>query len=260
MIELTALILALDEEENIARSLKALIWVPCVILVDGFSKDGTVHIAKSIHPGVTVVQRNFDTHATQWNFGVDQVRTPWVLALDADYELSNNLIEEIKNLNPAEETAAYEVIFEYRVYGRPLRASVYPPRNMLFRHERSRYRDEGHTQILETRGDILRLTGPVYHDDRKPLARWIRSQVKYSEIEAKHLLSISMGELNFQDRVRRRIFIAAPVMFFYLLFGRGLIFDGWPGWFYVCQRTIAELLLSLRLLIESNQLEETRER
>ncbi|HEY8669750.1 MAG TPA: hypothetical protein VIL63_02830 [Terriglobales bacterium] len=34
----------------------------------------------------------------------------------------------------------------------------------------------------------------------------------------------------------------------YLLFARGLILDGWPGWYYVLQRTIAEMLLSLRLL------------
>ena len=44
-------------------------------------------------------------------------------------------------------------------------------------------------------------------------------------------------------------------MFLYLLFVRGLILDGWPGWFYVAQRTIAEFLLSLRLLIERETLE-----
>ena len=44
-------------------------------------------------------------------------------------------------------------------------------------------------------------------------------------------------------------------MFFYLLFGKRLILDGWPGWFYVAQRTVAELLLSMRLLIETHKLE-----
>ena len=47
-----------------------------------------------------------------------------------------------------------------------------------------------------------------------------------------------------------RIFFAPPAMFLYLLPGRGLILDGWPGWYYVMQRTIAEMLLSLRLLTE----------
>jgi len=36
-------------------------------------------------------------------------------------------------------------------------------------------------------------------------------------------------------------------VFFYSLLFKGLIFDGWRGWIYVCQRTIAELILSLRL-------------
>ncbi len=42
-------------------------------------------------------------------------------------------------------------------------------------------------------------------------------------------------------------------MFLYLLFARGLILDGWPGWFYVGQRTIAEVLLSIRLLTERHK-------
>jgi hypothetical protein len=46
-------------------------------------------------------------------------------------------------------------------------------------------------------------------------------------------------------------------MFLYLLFVRGLVLDGWRGWFYVCQRTIAEILLSLRLLIGRQHLERT---
>jgi hypothetical protein len=41
--------------------------------------------------------------------------------------------------------------------------------------------------------------------------------------------------------------VFAPfLVFFYTLLGKGLIFDGWPGWFYVFQRTYAEVLLSLR--------------
>jgi hypothetical protein len=56
-----------------------------------------------------------------------------------------------------------------------------------------------------------------------------------------------------------KIFFAAPAMFVYLMFVRGLVFDGWPGWFYVAQRTFAELLLSIRLLIKKYGLEERGE-
>jgi hypothetical protein len=68
------------------------------------------------------------------------------------------------------------------------------------------------------------------------------------------LLALPLDQLKFQDRLRRQIFFAAPAMFLYLLFGRGLILDGWPGWLYVAQRCVAELLLSMRLLIEREKL------
>jgi hypothetical protein len=64
-----------------------------------------------------------------------------------------------------------------------------------------------------------------------------------------------VDQLNFQDRLRRKIIFAAPAMFLYLLFVRGLILAGWRGWYYVCQRTIAETLLSLRLLLGREKLE-----
>jgi len=61
--------------------------------------------------------------------------------------------------------------------------------------------------------------------------------------------------LNRQDRLRKKIVFAPWVVFLYLLVGRGLILDGWPGWFYVLQRTVAEMLLALRLLTERERLE-----
>ena len=132
---------------------------------------------------------------------------------------------------------------------------MYPPRPILFRTERCTYYDEGHTQKLAIEGLTGHLSGVVYHDDRKPLSGWIRAQDRYATIEARYLLATPVAQLNFPDRLRRTIVLAAPLMFFYLLFARGLLLDGWPGWFYVCQRTIAELLLLIRLLIEREKLE-----
>jgi hypothetical protein len=165
------------------------------------------------------------------------------------------LSREIVELKPSDEVSAYEARFQFRIFGRNLRASIYPPRPILFRTERCTYYDDGHTQKLAINGSTRELSGAVYHDDRKPVSSWLRAQDRYATIEARHLLATPFNQLNFQDRLRRRIFLAASLMFFYLLFARGLLLDGWPGWFYVCQRTIAELLLSVRLLIEREKLE-----
>ena len=255
MIAITPLILTFNESENIRRTMAALRWAKQIMVVDSFSTDETVAIAKASHRNVVVLQRQFDTHATQWNFGLDQITTPWVLALDADYELSPELVDEVHQLQPADDVAGYEAQFEYCIFGRSLRSSVYPPHTVLFRRDCAHYYDEGHTQKLKIQGKVVPLIGKIYHDDRKSLSRWLSSQDRYTIIEAQHLLSTPLDQLSAQDQLRCRIFIAPAVMFLYLLFARGLVLDGWRGWFYVCQRTLAEILLSLRLLIGRERLE-----
>lgn len=270
MISLTALVLTYNEQENVRRNLEALLWVPKVIVVDSFSTDQTLEIARSF-PNVQIVQRVFDTHANQWNAGLDRIDTEWALTLDADYVLTAELQEEIKKLEPSSEIALYWGEFDYCIYGRPLRASIYPPRVILFRTKRARYVDEGHTQQLRIKGKLAKFKGKVWHDDRKPLRRWFQSQDRYSEIEAAYLLeaearsrgrgarSTKRGaesesdngegeELSPIDRWRLKIVVVPILMPFYLLLVRGLIFDGWNGWYYAFQRTVAEMMLALRLL------------
>ena len=279
MLSLTVLILAYNEEANIGRTLGALKFAPEVVILDSGSTDRTIEIAKSSHQNVRVVHRAFDSHPNQWNFGLDQVTTEWVLTLDADYEVSPQLAAEIGALGLDSKEIGYWAEFEYRIYGHPLRGSSYPARIVLFKRSQARYVDDGHTQTLwlkdmdgalrappktetltaeklKLEGQrIGKLSGKIYHDDRKPLSRWIQEQDRYARLEAEHLLGKPLDRLSSQDRLRRRVFFAAPAMFLYLLVGRGLILDGWPGWLYVAQRTIAELLLSMRLLIEKHQIE-----
>src|ERR1700682_1764332 len=108
MDDLSALVLTFNERENIARTLTALAWAKRVMIVDSGSTDGTIDLARKTRPDGGVVHRAFDTHAQQWNFGLDQLPTLWVLALDADYQLSESLVEEIQQLNPGEVISGYE--------------------------------------------------------------------------------------------------------------------------------------------------------
>lgn len=268
--QLTALLLTYNEQENIRRTLEALRWVPRVVVLDSCSSDTTSEIARSFS-NVELHQREFDTHATQWNYGLDIIKTEWLLALDADYVIPPELAEEVGRLEMEDGVVGYTAEFRYLIFGKPLRASIYPPRVILFRTKQARYVDEGHTQQLRIAGRIERLQGKILHDDRKPPSRWIASQNRYSRLEAEYLLRVNSGlsvngcqlmeregeekepgarraELSLQNKVRKMIFLAPVLMPIYLLFGRGLILDGWRGWYYVFQRTVAELLLSLRLL------------
>ena len=253
--EMTPLILTFNEAPNIGRTLAALSWARESVIIDSGSTDRTIEYARAGYPNVRVVEREFDSFANQCNFGLSQIESEWVLSLDADYIVTPELSAEIAALNPPTDMAGYSVEFRYCIFGRPLRSTVYPARTVLYRRQCARYRDEGHGHRVMIDGKVERLSGKIEHDDRKPFSHWLRAQDKYAKIEAEYLLAHNLGDLSFQDRLRRKIVFAPPAMFLHLLFWRELILDGWPGWFYVCQRTIAELLLSIRLLIEREKLE-----
>jgi glycosyltransferase involved in cell wall biosynthesis len=245
--EITPLVLTFNEAPNIRRTLEKLTWAQNILVLDSFSTDETLQIVRSF-PQARVAQRPFDSFAGQCNFGLAQITTGWVLSLDADYVLSDELIEEIKSLKPPASVAGYSARFKYCVCGRPLRASLYPPRTVLYRRELAQYRDEGHGHRVQVQGAVAALRGFIFHDDRKSLDRWIDGQKRYARLEAQHLLAAPNAELNLADRLRKCIVAAPFLVLLDTLFAKGLILDGWPGWFYVFQRTFAEILLSLRLI------------
>jgi glycosyltransferase involved in cell wall biosynthesis len=255
MIDLTALVLTFNEKENIGRTLAALRWIQKILVIDSFSTDNTIEIARATHPGVEVIQRRFDSFAAQCNFGLARIEAPWILSIDADYVITPELEQEISQLDPPQSVAGYSAAFRYCVHGRPLRNTIYPRRTVLYRRGLATYRDEGHGHRVQIDGLVSSLNHQIDHDDRKPLSRWLRSQDRYLRIEARHLIATPNERLNRPDRLRKRIYFGPAVIFLYLLIGRGLILDGWPGWFYVFQRTLSEMLLSLRLLTEREGLE-----
>ncbi len=246
--EITPLVLTRNEAPNIGRCLEKLRWARRVVVLDSGSADDTVAIARSF-PNVDAHHRPFDNHTDQWNHGVGLVRTGWVLSLDADYVLSDELIDELGRLDAGGDIGAYFVRFRYCVGGRPLRGSLYPPRAALFRRDRCRYIDDGHTQLLEVRvGTTAFLGGMIWHDDRKPLAEWAANQVRYARLEAEKLVSRPPGDLSRNDRIRRTGFLGPALVLPYCLILKGGLFDGWRGLYYAFQRLIAELLLALFLI------------
>ena len=245
---MTPLILTLDEGPNIARCLERLSWAQRVVVLDSGSRDNTHDIVRRF-PNAELHTRAFDDHTSQWNAGLSLVTTPWVLALDADYVLSEPLVRELRELTLQDDVDAWLASFRYCMFGRPLRGSLYPPRAVLFRKDRCRYEADGHTQRLVVPGRMRHLTATIDHDDRKPLDRWMRSQVAYARLEADKLASQSTDALSTLDRLRRTIVLAPPAVFVYTLIVKGALLDGWRGWYYALQRTVAELLLSLVVIV-----------
>lgn len=252
LARITPVILCYNEEANIRKNLEKLVWAKAVVVVDSFSTDDTLQIASEFE-NIHIYKRNFDTHATQWNYALDKVNTEWVMTLDADYVLTNELIREISQICYPSLFSAYTVSLRMCVLGKPIRCGLMPPRMVLFDKKRCIYYDDGHTQQLKVDGLVSSLRGEIYHDDLKPLDRFLWSQTRYSLLTLQNLTSrnnkegvLTKGGLAKSMRIRS---ILWPfLMFCYILFWKGGIFEGSRGVHYAFQRLVAESIIKLRLL------------
>ncbi len=246
--QITPLILTYNEESNLARTMHQLSWASDIVVVDSFSDDDTTKVVSSF-PQARIYQREFDSFQNQWTFGLTKtdIRTPWVLALDADYILTDELISELRSLQPEAGVSGYTAEFVYCLNGKRLRSGIYPPVNVLYRATKAAYEHYGLTHRVSIKGDVRPLHSKILHDDRKSLRRWLLKQVNYAQLEAERLQT-SAADNTFFDRIRRWRIIAPAGVLFYCLVLRGGLFDGWAGFSYAFERTLAELMLSLHLL------------
>ena len=248
--DITPLIMTYNEAPNICRCLDRLAWARDIVIVDSFSTDRTLELAKR-YPQVRIRQRRFDAHARQWNYGLKEtgIKTEWVLGLDADYQVTEALVDELRRLRPEPEVSAYRVPFVYDILGEPLRGGVYPPVAVLFRRVVCDFTQDGHTHRLTVHeGDTHLLNSPIVHDDRKPFGRWLLSQSEYMKLEAQKLAVTPSCRLSFADRLRKRMLFAPFAVFVYCLVAKRGILDGRAGFYYALQRMTAEMILSLRLM------------
>lgn len=138
--------------------------------------------------------------------------------------------------------------FRYCIHGKPLSATLYPPRTVLYRRDAAHYEDEGHGHRVRINGSVGSLRSTIDHDDRKPLARWFSSQIKYFRAGRRSSCSLPNREYwPASDRIRARGWILPFLAPVYCLVINGLWRDGIAGLHYTLQRWTAECMIALAL-------------
>src|ERR1700716_1523454 len=96
----SVLVPTLDEEINLAECLRSLAWADEIFVVDSYSHDRTVEIARE--HGAQVVQHAFESYSRQKNWALEKLpfRNEWVLIVDADERVTAGLRCEIEALLP----------------------------------------------------------------------------------------------------------------------------------------------------------------
>jgi glycosyltransferase involved in cell wall biosynthesis len=246
---ITPVLLTFNEAENIGRTLSHLSWAKDIVIVDSNSTDGTLDIIAKF-PQARVFARPYDTHANKWRFAIEEtaISTDWILRLDADYQVTDELVNELAGLDASAPVSAYRIVFDYAIFSRRLLSSLYPANTILLRKEKCSVWDKGHTEAWTIDGQIELLKGRVVHDDWKTIGRWITDQSRNMNRE---LVRLRKERSGLRGWLRLRPPLMPIGVFLYCLFGKGLILNGKAGVFYALQRLVAEATLSLMILEEN---------
>jgi glycosyltransferase involved in cell wall biosynthesis len=244
-LDITPLILSYNEEPNIERTLNALRWAKRVVVLDSGSNDKTEQIARGFD-NVVWRTRAFDNHQRQWEYGIHEtgIETEYVLSLDADYEVPARFVEELAQEFMQGGWAGGLVSFTYSFYGHPLSGSVYPAQFRVFKRSAVEVAQLGHTQVFSVNGPTYNFRTRLIHDDRKPLERWVSSQLAYQVLNEEILAN---GGTRWRDHLRR-FAIMPPVMALLAYLRAGGPFRGAAAARYAYERAVCESLLAIRVL------------
>lgn len=201
MTDLTAIILTKNEELNIRDCITSIQdLAKRTIVIDSYSQDKTKEIAEGM--GAEVYQHEFETHAKQFLYGLDKadIKTKWVLRIDADERLTDKSRKEIQELcEKHAETDVNGIIlrFEVTFLGKKLRhGGIYPFKKLLvFKYGKGTIEDRNmdeHIILLE--GKSIEAKEDCEHHDFKDLTFFVNKHNWYSSKEVKdYILHKELG-------------------------------------------------------------------
>ena len=206
-MKLAAVILTLNEEKHIKRCIRGLnSVVDKIYVVDAYSKDGTVEIAKNL--GAIVIQNKWKNHATQFNWALKNIDNDiaWVLRVDADEYLSDDLKKEIatKFSRISNEVSGITVKRKIIFQGKLVRFGGVGSINCLriiklgYGQCEARLMDEH----LVVKGKIEHFSGCIYDDNLNTLDWWIEKHNSYAVKEAIEALNIEYKFLK-REKINR---------------------------------------------------------
>jgi glycosyltransferase involved in cell wall biosynthesis len=258
----SVLIFTKNEQQDLPACLASVAWCDDVHVLDSFSTDRTVELARAA--GAHVTQRPFDNWAAHQNFAARELpfKHPWVVHLDADERVPEALAKELLAIPADDPCAAFRIRRrDYFFDGAWLKyVQVTPWYVRLFRPQKIRYERLVH-QVAVVDGAIGELTEPFDHYPfSKGIGFWLERHIRYAAVEAGMLVqqhrepglwrtALFGGDFHQRRVHQKRLFYQMPcrplVKFLYLILWRRAFLDGRAGLAYALLMAIYEYFIVL---------------
>lgn len=185
--KITGLIIAYNEEKNIKEVIECLHFCDEIILVDSFSTDKTLQIAKTFNK-VKIIQNEFQDFTKQRNIALENAQNDWVIFLDCDERITPKLETEI--LQTVENTNAKDAYYFYRKFffaEKPIHFSgTQNDKNFrLFKKSKCRYVPHKKVhETIEVQGSIGVLKNKLLHYSVADYASYRQKVLLYAKLKS----------------------------------------------------------------------------
>lgn len=185
--KISALLIVLNEERNIAEVLNSVKFADEIIVVDSYSKDKTEEIVKHYFPEVKFLKKHFENFSKQRNFAIQHAKNEWILFIDADERISPELRQEI--LREIRKTDAKDAYFFRRKFfykNKPIHFSgTQNDKNIrLFRKKHAHYGEQSVHETLENIENIGVLENKMDHYSFENYHEYHEKVLHYAKLKA----------------------------------------------------------------------------
>lgn len=191
---ISVVILAKNEEKDIQRCLESVKWCDEIIVIDDYSSDKTLEIAKKIK--ATVYKQKLQDFSTQRNFAISKTRGDWILFVDSDEIISDALAFEISNVinQLTDRTLSSFNGFIIRrkdfIWGRELSHGESGSTKLLrlAKKGKGEWKGEVHEK-WKIEGKIGVLNNPIIHYPHQAISEFLKEINFYTSVRAQELHS-----------------------------------------------------------------------
>lgn len=242
MNKITVVILTKNEEKNICDVIKnSKQLTDNILIVDSGSTDKTVELSQQL--GAEVIYRPWDNDfAAQRNFALEYVKTDWVLYLDADERLDNNLITNIKNAVDNKNAKQYGMMRKIHAFGFEYKHGIFKPDKVmrLFPANKVKWVNKVHERpVCDLQKE--KLAGFIEHYTYDSWQQWWDKAGKYTTIWAEDKFSHGK-RTSLAGCLGHSVYGFVRAYFIQLGF-----IDGWSGLYSSLQHFIYTLMKYLKL-------------
>lgn len=184
---LSIVIITKNEAHNIQKCLESVCWADEIVVMDSGSTDDTLSIAKQ-YTSLVFSRTDWKGYGIQKQRALEKASGDWVLNLDADEFVSEELKQDIQCLMKENKADAYRIPIQMNFYGQPLKYSCSPKRHIrLFKRKGAHFSDDiVHEKILlPTTFKIDQIKTPILHRSFTDVSHALEKLNRYSSYSAK---------------------------------------------------------------------------